>query len=76
MFTLKIRPLNGETSGVVLPDEFLQRLNVGEGDTLYLAEDECGGWRLTTVSAEFDDQISAAREGMTSYRSTLRDLAN
>jgi putative addiction module antidote len=65
----------GDSLGVVLPREILERLNVKEGDMLYLIETPDGSMRVTTTDPNFGAQMRAAREGMDAYRNTLRELA-
>lgn len=74
MTTLKIRPI-GNSLGVVLPKEMLARLNVKDGDALYLTETPDGSLRITPYDPAFDAQMQAAREGMAQFRNALRELA-
>lgn len=74
MTTLKIRPV-GNSLGVVLPKEMLARLNVKDGDALYLTETPDGSLRITPYDPAFDAQMRAARDGMAQYRNALRELA-
>lgn len=71
---LKLRPL-GNSIGAVIPKEALARLNVKEGDTLYLTETPDGGFRLTASDPEFAKTMAIAEEGMRRYRNALRELA-
>jgi putative addiction module antidote len=74
MTQLKIRSV-GDSLGVVLPQETLARLNLKEGDVLYLTESPDGAMRITPYDPAFDGQMRAARECMGQYRNTLRELA-
>jgi putative addiction module antidote len=74
MTNLKVRQI-GNSLGVVLPKEALLRLNVADGDMLYLTEAPDGSMRITPFDPAFDAQMKAAREGMSKYRNTLRELA-
>ncbi len=74
MTQLKVRPV-GNSLGVVLPKEMLARLNLREGDILYLTESPDGAMRVTPYHPAFEAQMRAAREGMGQYRNTLRELA-
>ena len=74
MTLLKVRPV-GNSLGVVLPKEALARLNLKEGDTLFLTEASDGSMRITPYDPSFDAQMQAAREGMRKYRNALRQLA-
>ena len=64
----------GNSEGVILPKEVLDRLNLKAGDTLTLVERE-GALELLPVSADLAEQLEAAREGMARYRVALRELA-
>lgn len=70
MLALKLTKI-GNSVGTVLPDDALRRLNVGEGDTLYLVE-TADGYRLTRDNPEFEE---AARRIMKKRRNALRELA-
>lgn len=64
----------GNSEGVILPKEVLERLNLKSGDTLELAED---GKQLTLspVDDQFERQMRAAREVMDQYKVALQKLA-
>ena len=70
---LKIRRV-GNSLGVVLPKEALTRLNVEDGDPLYIT-DSPDGFRITASDPEFRRQMAAAEKGMKRYRNALRELA-
>ncbi|MDR3466066.1 MAG: AbrB/MazE/SpoVT family DNA-binding domain-containing protein [Xanthobacteraceae bacterium] len=74
MAQLKVRQV-GNSLGVVLPKETLARLNLREGDALYLTEAPDGSMRITPYDPEFESQMRIAREGMAKFRNTLRELA-
>lgn len=74
MQTVKIRKV-GNSLGMVLPKEALARMNVREGDTIYLTEAPDGGFRLTPVNEEFAEQIGLADDIMREDRNILRELA-
>ena len=64
----------GHSAGIILPKETLARLNVQEGDTLYITEGS-QGIRLLPLDAEFASQMEAAREVMRENRDVLKRLA-
>jgi putative addiction module antidote len=70
---LSIRSI-GNSAGVVLPKEVLNRLRVGKGDKLYLIETE-GGYKLTPYNEEFAKQMSIAEDIMREDRDILKALA-
>lgn len=74
MGMLKIRKI-GNSLGVVLPKEALQRLGVAEGDRIYLTDAPDGSVRITQYDPEFERQMEAAQRGMAAYRNTLRALS-
>ena len=74
MTLLKVRPI-GNSLGVVLPKETLARLNLEDGDALYLTEAPGGSMRITHYGPAFEVQTRAAQEGMSQYRNALRKLA-
>lgn len=73
MTSLKITTV-GNSAGVVLPKEVLEKLRVSKGDKLYLVE-EPGGYRLTPYDEEFVDQMNAAEDIMREDRDVLKVLA-
>ena len=74
MINLKIRKV-GNSLGVVLPIEAVNRLHLVDGDRLFLTEAPEGGYRLTPYDPEFEAQMRLAEEGMAIYRNTLHALA-
>jgi putative addiction module antidote len=74
MSTLKLRAI-GNSLGVVLPKDVLARLNVGEGDSLYVTEAPDGSMRITPYDPAVEEQMRHARQGMSRYRHALRELA-
>ncbi|MDF1722006.1 MAG: AbrB/MazE/SpoVT family DNA-binding domain-containing protein [Minwuia sp.] len=74
MTTLKVRQI-GNSLGVVLPKDVLSRLNLSEGDSLFVTETPDGAMRVTPYDPNFEVQMRVAREGMAAYRNTLRELA-
>jgi putative addiction module antidote len=73
MHTLKLTQI-GNSVGVILPKEILNRLDVTKGDELFLT-DSPDGMRLTVHNPEFEAQMRAARDIMKARRSVLRELA-
>lgn len=73
MHTIKLTQI-GNSVGVILPKEILNRLDVTKGDELFLT-DSPDGMRLTVHNPEFEAQMRAARDIMKARRSVLRELA-
>jgi len=74
MVELKVRKF-GNSLGVVLPKEVIQRLHTGEGERLLLIEAPGGAYQLAPTDGEFEKKMHKARDIMTRYRNTLRILA-
>jgi putative addiction module antidote len=70
----KVRRI-GNSLGIVLPKEALQRLRVEEGATLYLTEAPNDSLSITPDRPGFKEVMAFAEEGMNRYRNALRELA-
>ena len=64
----------GNSAGVILPRELLDRLRVRKGDTLYAIETP-NGVELTPYDPEFAAQMNEAEGVMREDRDALRRLA-
>ena len=73
MYILKVRRI-GNSLGVTLPKEALEKLNIGEGENLVLTDDP-DGFRLTPYDESFGEAMRAFEEGRKKYRNALRALA-
>lgn len=73
MAVLKVTTV-GNSVGVILPKELLERLRVGKGDSLYVIETK-KGIELTPYNPEFAAQMEAAERVMREDRDALRKLA-
>jgi putative addiction module antidote len=73
MATLKLTTV-GNSVGVVLPKEILQRLRVEKGDTLYVLETP-RGIELTPYDPQFAAQMEEAEQVMREDRDVLKKLA-
>lgn len=73
MAVLKVTTV-GNSVGVILPKEILERLRVGKGDSLYVIETK-QGIELTPYNPEFAGQMEAAERVMREDRDALRKLA-
>jgi putative addiction module antidote len=73
-FELKLRRV-GNSVGVVLPKEALARLNVDEGDAVYLTETTDGGFRVTASNPAFAEKMKVAEKLSRRYRHALKELA-
>ncbi len=73
MFTLKARAV-GNSTGVTLPREVIERLKIHNGDSVYLTEAP-DGYRLTPYNPTFERQMKVAESVMRRYKDALRQLA-
>jgi putative addiction module antidote len=71
---LKLRKV-GNSIGLVLPKETLARLNVKEGEALYLTEAPDGGFRVTASDPDFARKMEVADSLSRRYRNALNELA-
>lgn len=70
----KVRRI-GNSLGIVLPKEALEKLHVQEGSTLYLTEAPEESLLVTPGGPGFKDIMALAEDGMNRYRNALRELA-
>lgn len=73
MMTLKLTTI-GNSTGVVLPKEILQRLRVGPGDMLYVLETP-NGIELIPFNPDLAAQMEVTERVMREDRDVLRKLA-
>ena len=71
---LKLRKI-GNSVGVVIPKEALNKMNSKQGDTLVLSETPNGGFRVTPDRESFAEQMAVAEDIANRYRNTLNELA-
>lgn len=64
----------GNSTGVILPKELLERLRLGRGDTLHVLETP-RGIELVPFDEEFARQMEVAEGVMRRRRNVLRQLA-
>ncbi|RAI45158.1 AbrB/MazE/SpoVT family DNA-binding domain-containing protein [Rhodoplanes roseus] len=74
MTVLKLTAI-GSSTGVVLPKEVLERMNVAKGDSLYLVEAADGAYRLTPYDPTIARKIEKADDIVRRYHNTLQRLA-
>jgi putative addiction module antidote len=71
---LKVRKF-GNSLGVVLPKEVVNRLHTGDGKRLYLVEASDGAYKLTPYDPAFEKKMVKAEDIIGRYRNTLHALA-
>lgn len=64
----------GNSTGVILTKEIIEKLRVSKGDTLFAIETP-KGIELTPYNPEFEEQIKIAEQVMREDRDVLRKLA-
>lgn len=74
MVELKVRKF-GNSLGVVLPKEVVNRLHAGNGEPLFLIEAPDGSYRLTPYDPAFEEKMAKADDIIRRYRNTLHVLA-
>lgn len=74
MVELKVRKF-GNSLGVVLPKDVINRLQTKDGQKLFLIEGADGDYRLTPYDPEFEKQMEKIEDIMHRYRNTLRALS-
>ena len=55
----------GDSLGVVLPKEVVNRLHTAEGQSLFLVEASGGGYRMTLSDPSFGQKMSKANDIIT-----------
>jgi putative addiction module antidote len=73
MHALKTRKI-GNSLGVILPKEVLDRFHIAEGDTVF-ATITPEGVHLTPYDPDFESAMKAFARTRRKYRNALRDLA-
>ena len=71
--TLKITSI-GNSAGVILPKEVLEKLRVGKGDTLFLTETPLG-FSVSALDEKVRRQMEVAEQVMRDNRNLLHKLA-
>jgi putative addiction module antidote len=74
MVELKVRKF-GNSLGVVLPREVINRLHTSDGEPLFLVEAPDGSYRLTPYDPGFEKKMAKAEDIIRRYRNTLHALS-
>lgn len=64
----------GNSSGLTIPKEMLERQYLSEGDRVHIIETE-DGLLITPYDPDFEDAMAIYEEGAKTYRNALRELA-
>lgn len=73
MATLKITQI-GNSLGVILPREIVERLRLAKGEAVSVVDTPLG-IEITPFDPDFDKKLEAARKVAKRYRNALRELA-
>ncbi|KNY22490.1 AbrB/MazE/SpoVT family DNA-binding domain-containing protein [Methylobacterium sp. ARG-1] len=65
----------GNSTGLILPKDFLAKLNLAQGDWLYVTEKADGSVRLSPYDPTFEKGMKVAEKAMKTYRKALSELA-
>jgi putative addiction module antidote len=65
----------GNSTGLILPKELLAKLQLKQGDVLFVTELAEGGIKLVPHDPTFERGMEIARKAMKTYRNALRELA-
>ncbi len=74
MIELKVRKI-GNSLGVVLPKEVIERLRTSDGGPLFLIEGPHGTYQLTPYDPDFAKKMAKAEELLARYRNPPHALA-
>lgn len=65
----------GNSTGIIFPKELLARVNLAQGDSVYVTETSDGGLKLALREPDFEQGMEIARKAMRKYKNALRELA-
>jgi putative addiction module antidote len=65
----------GNSDGLILPRELMQRMDLKRGQQLHVTELPGGGFQALPYDPDFEKTIEIAEEVMDEYRDTLATLA-
>jgi putative addiction module antidote len=65
----------GNSDGLILPRELMQRLDLKRGQQLHIVELAGGGFQVLPYDPDFEKTMKIADEVMDEYRDTLAALA-
>ncbi len=74
MVELKVRKF-GNSLGVVLPKDVINRLRTKDGEPLFLIEAPEGSYQLSPYDPAFEKKMTKAEDIISRYRNTLHVLA-
>ena len=70
----KVRAI-GNSTGIILPSEILNKLALEKGDKLFLVETDKGSFELTPYDQDVKDTLEVAKDVVRRYRNAFKELA-
>lgn len=64
----------GNSSGLTIPKDLMERLRLAEGDRVHLVETE-DGLLVTPYDPDFEDAMAVYDQGARQYRNAMRELS-
>lgn len=65
----------GNSTGLILPKELMNQLNLQQGDWIYVSRMPDGSLKLSLSDPDFEKALAVARKGMEKYKVALTELA-
>ena len=70
----KLRAI-GNSTGIILPSEVLEKLALDKGDKVFLVETKKGSFEITPYSQEVEETMEVAKDIVKRYRNAFKELA-
>jgi len=65
----------GNSEGIIIPKEVLNKLGLKAGDSLEISENTAGEWSIRAADEDFSRQLQHAERFMDKYKTALKKLA-
>lgn len=65
----------GNSTGIILPNDVLNKLALEKGDKLFIVETEKGSFEITPYDQEVKDTVETAKDIIRRYRNTFKELS-
>ena len=70
----KVRAI-GNSTGIILPSEVLEKLALAKGDKVFLVETKKGSFEITPYSEDVAATLEVAKDIVKRYRNAFKELA-
>ena len=70
----KLRAI-GNSTGLILPGDVLEKLDLKQGDTVFIMETEKGKIEITPYDQTVKDTLEVAKDIVHRYRNAFKELA-